>query len=530
MDMNPLSPEAWSLELAAHLLNRTTFCATPDDIEKVYEMGHRQAVAALVAGELRVRTLGAPPLEPGWYHHEDEELEELQQELRELRQSRNDVKNPQGLDAIRKRERELRGKVNTKRRERGNDITEWWFETLCTTNDPLNEKMTLFWHGHFATSLEKVRDARLMMQQNMTFREHGLGDIRSLTKLMAFDPAMMLYLDIHASNQKKPNENYGRELLELFTLGEGHYSEADIKHAARAFTGIRLDRKTGVAKLIPKQHDNGPKKFLGEAGRHGPDDIVDIIFSKDRPSEFFAHKLLRYFLVDSPPREMVMALALEMRRVKYDMRLTLQSLLSAEWFFRQPFVRARIKSPIEFLTQMIAQLELSAIPEKFVSRCQRELGQQLFRPPNVAGWPGAKIWINTNTLLNRYNIAGVFARGYSDPDYAVEALALMGGRRKSKAKGDEMNERRKKRLLAEIRGKFPRPNFDKIAPDDLRRMPDQMVDHLAFRFYQFAMRDDDRSSFIAFAEERTNGGKAMSDGDLAELVHLMLSTPYYQLT
>jgi len=528
MDMTPLQPTRWSIELAAHLLNRAGFGAQPDVVEKVFRMGLRRAVAALMAGELPLRPLGGPVYEPAWYHHDDGREDEIQSEQRELRQSRREVKDPAGREAIAMRERELRQELNRMRARRSGEITRWWFDTMRTTSDPLKEKLALFWHGHFATSLEKVADPRLMMRQNATFREHGMGDVRQLTKKMAYDPAMMIYLDLQQSHKAKPNENYGRELLELFTLGEGHYSEKDIKEAARAFTGIRINGETGAAWVNPKLHDHEPKKFLGRAGRHGPDEIVDIIFSQERASEFLAHKLLRFFLVDSPPRRMVMALALEMRRVDYDMRRTLASLFSAEWFYRRPYVRAQIKSPIEFLTQLMIQLELADVPENLVMHGQRSLGQQLFRPPNVAGWPGGKLWINTDTLLERYNIAGIFARAYHDPDYALEALAVVGNKRPKLKPG--ANARRRKRALAQLRNQVPRPDFERIAPGDLRAQPDRMVDHLAQRFYQFPMRREDRDSFVAFAESRAAGGKPLAGKDLAELVHLMLSTPYYQLT
>ncbi|QQL45663.1 DUF1800 domain-containing protein [Sulfuriroseicoccus oceanibius] len=528
MDMTPLPPARWSNELAAHLLNRAGFGAPPDVVEAVFRMGHRRAVRALMTGELPLRPLGGVVVEPAWYHHDDGKEAEIRAEQKELRQQKREVKDFSAREVITKRERELRQQLNRMRRQRSTEMTRWWFETMRTASDPLLEKMTLFWHGHFATSLEKVNEPRLMLRQNMTFREHGMGDVRELTRKMAYDPAMMIYLDIQQSHRNKPNENYGRELLELFTLGEGNYTEKDIKEAARAFTGIRWNRETDVVRMNPKLHDSEPKKFLGEVGRHGPDEIVDIIFSQDRASEFLAHKLLRYFLVDSPPRRMVMALALEIRRVKYDMRRTLGAMFSAEWFFRRPYVRAQIKSPIEFLTQLMIQLELGDVPENLVMHCQKSLGQQLFRPPNVAGWPGGKLWITTDTLLERYNIAGIFSRAHCDPDYAVEAMGVVGRKRPQLKDGD--NARRRKRLLAQLRKQVPRPDIEKIAPLELRARPDQMVDALAQRFYQFPMRREDRDSFVAFAESRVDGGKPLAEKDLAELVHLMLSTPYYQLT
>lgn len=411
---------------------------------------------------------------------------------------------------------------------RSAELNKWWFETLCTTKHPLNEKVTLFWHGHFVSSLEKVRTPRLMFEQNELFRKMGMGDSRELTRRMARNPAMMIYLDLSNSRAEKPNENYARELLELFTLGEGHYTETDIKEAARAFTGMRLNRLTGEVNFSPRNHDNSSKTFLGKTGNLGADDIVEIIFSTDRASEFLSHKLLRYFVIDTPPDDLVNQLAAELRRNEFNIHKTLRALFLSAEFYARPFLRGRIKSPVEFLTQISQHLELDRIPDQLAVRAQRDLGQILFRPPNVAGWPGGKLWINTNTLLNRYNLAGVLSRGHDDPDYAMEVISLTG---KGMGKGMSKNRNAKNSKVREaIAKRFPRPDFTTIAPDPLRSDPEKLIESLTFRFFQYPVRKDDHERFLSFARTKSESGKTIDDTELAELIHLMLSTPYYQLT
>lgn len=519
-----LPRSSWSLTTSAHLLNRAGFGGTPEHVGALHKLGCERAVDAFLDGKLPFVTKQSPPSRPAWLNGEtdpeEEEIKEKIQALRGKRPKANDLTGEQQAEERRKLQRMIRQIVST----RSIELNKWWFETLCTTEHPLKEKITLFWHGHFVSSLEKVRAPKLMLEQNELFRKMGMGDSRELTRRMARNPAMVLYLDLNNSRAEKPNENYARELLELFTLGEGHYTENDIKEAARAFTGLRLNRETNEVSFNARAHDKGSKTFLGKAGKHGADDIVEIIFSTDRASEFLSHKLLRYFVIDSPPDDLVNQLAAELRRNDFNIRRTLRTLFLSAEFYSRPFLRGRIKSPVEFLVQISRQLELDRIPEKLAVRGQRDLGQILFRPPNVAGWPGGKRWINTNTLLNRYNLAGVLARGHDDPNYAMEVISLTG-----KGMGKNRNIKNPKAREA-IAKRFPRPDFATIAPAQLRGDPEKLIESLTFRFFQYPVRQDDHQRFLSFAETKHESGKTITDTELAELIHLMLSTPYYQLT
>jgi uncharacterized protein (DUF1800 family) len=284
--------------------------------------------------------------------------------------------------------------------EQGRELRNWWVEEMLVTDQPLTERMVLFWHNHFTSSMMKVRYPPALFRQNALFRRHALGNFATLLREVARDPAMLIYLDGMRSVARQPNENFGRELLELFTLGEGHYGEADIKAAARAFTGWSVDRETGMFVEHPQQHDDGEKTFLGQSGRFGGDDIVAILLKQPRTAETIVEKLWREFVSLKPDPAAVKRLAAAFR-ADYQLKPLLRSiLLSAE--FRDPANRgALIKSPIDLIVGTVRVLGLP-VPEKTqLVRMMQGLGQSPFDPPNVKGWPGGESWVTTYTLLLR---------------------------------------------------------------------------------------------------------------------------------
>jgi uncharacterized protein (DUF1800 family) len=272
---------------------------------------------------------------------------------------------------------------------------------MLATDQPLVEKMALFWHNHFTSSVLKVRYVPSLYWQNVLFRREALGNFATLLKAVARDPAMLIYLDGVRSVARQPNENFARELLELFTLGEGHYSEADIKNAARAFTGWSIDRETGHFADHRQQHDDGEKTFLGQAGRFNGDDIVAIVLRQPRTAETIVEKLWREFVTFNPDPTEVKRLAAIFRNGGYEMKPLLRAMLLSP-AFRDPANRgALIKSPIELIVGTVHVLGLP-VPEKTgLVRMMAGLGQSPFDPPNVKGWPGGEAWITTNTLLLR---------------------------------------------------------------------------------------------------------------------------------
>ncbi len=286
-------------------------------------------------------------------------------------------------------------------REQGRELKNWWVEEMITTDQPLVERMTLFWHGHFTSSLMKVRYPPSLFRQNALFRREALGNYATLLKAVARDPAMLIYLDGTQSAARQPNENFARELLELFTLGEGQYSEADIKAAARAFTGWSVDRETGQFVEHVGKHDDGQKTFLGKAGRFGGDEIPTILLAQPRTAEMIVEKLWREFVSLKPDPAEVTRLAAAFRQGGYEIKPLMRALFLSAAFRDSANRGALIKSPVDLIVGTVHVLGLP-VPEKTgLVRMLQGLGQVPFDPPNVKGWAGGESWISTYTLLLR---------------------------------------------------------------------------------------------------------------------------------
>lgn len=272
----------------------------------------------------------------------------------------------------------------------------------------LQEKMTLFWHGHFACESKRFDHAA---RQINTIRQYALGNFRDLLLAISKDAAMIMYLNNQQNRKDKPNENYARELMELFTIGRGNYTEQDVKEAARAFTGWFSDRVTGEFKFTERQHDGGSKVFMGKTGNWNGDDIIDFILERKETATFLARKVYRYFVNEKIEDKNVAILAKVLYQSNYNIETMMQTLFESDWFYAKQNVGAKIKSPIELLVGMAKVLNLQFGNTKSVMFPQNYLGQILFRPPNVAGWPGGKSWIDNSTLMLRMNFAAlVFQR------------------------------------------------------------------------------------------------------------------------
>lgn len=371
---------------ARHLLSRTTFGATPAEIRTLEGQNYDAAVDRLL-GSVR-RDSVTPP--PGWLN---EGPAELQRQVRTARAEAADARKKTGVDGKPlQSERPLQ--------EQGRELRNWWVEEMLVTDQPLTERMVMFWHNHFTSSLQKVRFPPSLFRQNALFRREGLGNFATLLREVARDPAMLIYLDGMRSVARQPNENFARELLELFTLGEGHYGEADIKAAARAFTGRTVDRQTGRFKTRDNEHDGGEKTFLGQTGRFDGDAIIAILLKHPRTAETIVEKLWREFVSLKPDAAEVRKLAAGFR-ANYEIKPLMRAiLLSAP--FRDPANRgALIKSPVELIVGTVHLLGLP-VPEKTqLVRMMQGLGQMPFDPPNVKGWAGGESWITTYTLLLR---------------------------------------------------------------------------------------------------------------------------------
>jgi hypothetical protein len=294
----------------------------------------------------------------------------------------------------------------------GPEAPAWWLYRMLYTPHPLREKLTLFWHNHFATSNRKVNNARYMLGQYDLMYRHALGNFRILLQEMSHDPAMMVWLDTVQSRRQMPNENYARELMELFSLGVNNirrptarnYTEQDIREAARAFTGWQIDDGRGVFRA--SQHDDSEKTVLGRRGRWRADDIVRICLDQEAAPYFIVAKLFRFLVSETVPAapELLEPLATEFRRGDYDFGALVERVLRSNLFFAPLVYRTRIKAPVDFSLGIIRGLE-GRQGTLALGLALEGLGQRLFYPPSVAGWEGGRAWLNGQTLLYRQNLA-----------------------------------------------------------------------------------------------------------------------------
>jgi uncharacterized protein (DUF1800 family) len=493
--LTPLSPPKWNDETAAHLLNRAAFGGTPAEIEAARQKG----LAAMVRELVDVGSDAANVPAPSWAYP------------RNIRAVRMEIKaaKDQGGD-FKEKARELRMMEG----EEILDLRRWWLERMMNGPAPLLEKMTLFWHGHFATSAQKVKDVYWMWLQNDTLRHNALGNFATLTKKMSRDPAMMIYLDLQQSRKEHPNENWARELMELFTVGIGNYSEQDIRESARAFTSYRIDMTTQQFRFAPFQQDLGNKTFMGKSGPLNGDDIIDILIKQPACAQFIARKILRYFVEDDPQPQFIDLIATRIRAHNYEMRPVLRELFSSTEFYSERAMRTQIKSPVQYLIQTSKLLE-TPLPSPIVAQnAMRQMGEILFAPPNVKGWDGGKAWINTSTLLFRYNFA----------NYLINGDAIVPMNAQQRIKGADPGYGNAAKLAEQI--KRDPIDVSKLAPAELREKPRELVDLISRRLFQAPAPEKETETFVQYLEARKPD---TGDETMRGLLHLMMSTPQFQL-
>ena len=354
----PNDRQPWTRGLAAHLYRRAGFGVNSHQLDEAVKQQPAALVKKLIAA--------------------GEESEKFRREIEDLVQSMLSSSNARNLSA-------------------------WWLYRLLDTPDQLLEKITLFWHGHFATSAEKVRDPKLMYQQNQILRRHALGRFPDLVRDISRDPAMLLYLDSITNRKAHPNENFAREVMELFCLGEGNYSEKDVQEVARCFTGWEIRRKKFYFNKF--QHDEGRKTILGESGNFEGEDALKVILKQRAAPQFIVQKMIRFFMFDepTPPDSLVNPLAEKFYNDGYDIARLVERILSSQLFFSKYCIGRKVRSPVEFAVGLLRGLESRAD----VYRLRNELaplGHELFYPPNVKGWDGGRTWLNSSTLLGRANL------------------------------------------------------------------------------------------------------------------------------
>jgi uncharacterized protein (DUF1800 family) len=261
--------------------------------------------------------------------------------------------------------------------------------------------MTLFWHNHFVSSQQKVRSPQLMYRQNALLRRHSLGNFGEMLHAVARDPAMVIYLDSASNRKGQPNENFAREVMELFTVGEGHYGESDVKEAARAFTGWGIDPDRGEFVFRRLAHDDGVKNVLGRSGKFNGDAVLDILLAQPRTAEHIAAKLWREFVSPEPDPAAVGRVAKAFRESGYGIAPALRALLTSDEFYEPRHRAVLIKSPVELVVGTLRQFSFTTGETLPFVLSTAQLGQNLLAPPNVKGWPGGEAWINSTTLLAR---------------------------------------------------------------------------------------------------------------------------------
>ena len=318
-------------------------------------------------------------------------------------------------------------------------LQRYWIGRMLFTKAPLQEKMTLFWHSHFATSDSKIHNRWDMWQQNIIFRTQALDPFGSILKSIARDPAMLIWLDNANSHKKKPNENFGRELMELFTMGVGNYSEDDVKACARAFSGWgvknspppanephRPFQERGIFLFREKDHDDSVKTYLGQTGAFDGDDIIDILVQQPATARFISRKLWQFFVWENPDQSIINRLAQVYFDSNYSIRAVVEAIFRSPEFVSDDAFHALIKSPVEFLIGTLKHLNVSDIPDDMAMALKR-MGQELFHPPSVAGWPGGRAWITTATFYERANVINTLLTARANRTDLIDPHALTPG-------------------------------------------------------------------------------------------------------
>lgn len=500
--LEPITSENWDRAAAAHLLRRACFGGSYSDIERLFALGPEAAIDAVLRGEAVPTGLAPPSL--GVELLETPERAELR--LMDLEQ----------------RQRYRRERAVAERRA-FDDLKSWWLRRMVQTPHPFEERMTLFWHGHFTSGMREVKRAAFLKEQNELLRKAGLGRFSDLLLRISQDRAMLAYLDGNRNVRRAPNENFARELLELFSLGEGNYTERDVRMAARAFTGWGFDQ-SGF-QFRPQLHDAGEKVFLGKKGRFGGQEIIRALLEHPECARLVANKLLTAFVRPDPDRRLVEALAAWLRKNNFDLRGAMRVLLRSQAFYHPEARGALVKSPVELLVGTARSLETGVADIRAAQRALIQMGQELFQPPSVRGWPGGEKWINTSTLFVRYNVVGGLIHGQTFRD-ANRAGSDRDVASTAEATNDETPMR-------DTGASARQPTYDPITP--LRslglRSAEQIVEHYQSLLLAVPLSSEKSDALVRYLRA---GGEFNLDAPEAakrvrNMLHLLCSTPEYQL-
>ena len=574
-DLSPLANTDWNYDRAAHLLERAGFGGTPADIELLASMSPDEAVHSLVYfdtaanGHLQsfdhsgIHDPGLEPFPPSRPATTDLAKETGEALGIKVKPTGNRRLQP----VVNKFFYWLRASVLETNR-----VAYWWANRMVDSNNPLQEKMALFWHGHYAVNESKVRDYRKLLVEIELFHEMGTGNFRDLMVAIAQDPAMLSFLDAGVNVKGAPNENFAREIMELFTMGVGNYSERDIREAARAFTGWNYADLEFV--INEDEHDNGVKRFLGRSGNLDGVEVIDIIMEQPVTAEYIAGKIYRFFVRDDLSSELQNELGNVFRDSNYEVAPLLETIFQSKDFYSAASVGTHIKSPIELAVSTYVKLGLEDVPGvPDFNSATGALGQTLFRPPTVAGWAGGRSWITPGLLLERGN----FARDVLFPDINFIPSDRRNGSREIQSVARRIREglditsatqpssigegqiMAESNMLADRDEDFntrygsfrgwqmaiervkpiprhtARLNLSKMVMDQQLTNTAEVIDYFIARFMRVAPGTDARSMLIDFLSNEigtTNIVEAESymEDSLRMTLHLLLSQPEYQLS
>ncbi len=413
-DLTPIGAPDWNYDFAAHLLERSGFGGTPEDIETLASMTPAEVIRRIVYFE-NVDNSHLPIFEHSGIH--DPGLEPFPPGRPATTDLARETGEALGIRVKPTGNRRLQPVVNKffywlrASVLETNRVAYWWANRMVASNRGLEEKMALFWHGHYAVSEGKVRDYRKLLGQLELFYEHGTGNFRNLMVSIAQDPGMLSFLDAGVNVKGAANENFAREIMELFTMGVGNYTERDIREAARAFTGWNY---VGLDFVVNRnQHDDGVKTFLGRTGNFDGVDVIDIIMEQPVTANYIAGKIYRYFVREDLSTELQEQLGRVLSDAEYELSPLLETIFLSRDFYSEPSVGTHIKSPVELAVSTYRKLGLTDAPGvPDFTAATSALGQRLFHPPTVAGWAEGRSWITPGLLLERGN----FARDVLFPD------------------------------------------------------------------------------------------------------------------
>jgi len=573
-DLSAIDPAQWQQQHADHLLSRAGFGGSPAQRRSLACGGLHLAIAQLVYfKQLPTQTL------PAFEHSGvfDEGLDPFPPSRPAVTKLAKRQGHALGIKIKPGGNRPLQPVVDKffywlrASRLETDRVTYWWANRMLNSNRPLQEKMALFWHGHFANNEDKVRDYRKMLQQLTLFQQLGLGDFQNLLLAVAKNPAMLAFLDAGVNTKHSPNENFAREVMELFTMGVGRYTESDIREAARAFTGWNFSGLEFVRRV--DLHDDGEKEFLGQRGHFDGTDIIDIILQQDASANYLAGKLYRYFVRRDLDPSLQQQLGKHFKALNYNIADYLALLFQSKDFYAQASISSHIKSPIELLISTYKKAELTRVPGvPDFNTTSQALGQRLMHPPTVAGWSQGRSWITPSLLFERGNVA--MAMLFPDiafiapdryPRYGSSIVAVhkrlqqgLDITRATMAQNQDASSMAASNLLADRDEAFNtrlgsyrgwQKAIERVKPlsrhmaqinltqwviDAKATSALQVVDLLAARFISVQLAPERRQYLATFLESELGSTDIVAatsymEQPLRMLLHIILSQPEYQL-